>query len=218
MAEPKFLRSPKGLEPCFSPEALHSHVHEHYLSHLRATNKLCEGTEFEDMTLEEVVIASQKEAAFTLHNHAAQAWNHEFFWASMREEGGPPPSQELIQRFELHFGGLEKFKEKFAAHVMAQFGSGWVWLVDKDAHLQIINLPNAGAILTQPIYHPILVIDAWEHAHYLDYREDKLKYVSNWWAVVDWEVVERRLREADERNGWLHANQALKSFPSPISQ
>jgi len=178
-------------------------------------NKLCEGTEFQDLDLEKIVTESLEKGELTLHNHAALAWNHQFFWQCMREAGGPDPSLELLERFDIHFGGLQRFKDKFTAQVQVQLGSGWVWLVDQDGHLQIVNVPNTGCVLTKPLWHPILVLDVWEHAYYLDHRDDRKKYVDNWWQVVDWAFVERRIREADQRNSWLYANQGLKSYPAP---
>ena len=168
----------KDLEPYMSEQTFDYHYGKHYKTYVDNLNKLAAGTEFEKMSLEEIIKKTAGESKYTaIFNNAAQAWNHEFFWESMRKGGGGEPKAELKQRLEKDFGSVAEFKEAFKAAAVGQFGSGWAWLVDNGGKLEVMKTANADT----PIAHglkPLLTIDVWEHAYYLDYQNRRADFVN----------------------------------------
>jgi Fe-Mn family superoxide dismutase len=161
-----------ALEPHMSEKTLSFHYGKHHKAYVDKLNELIKDTEFADMSLEEI-IAKSKYAVF---NNAAQVWNHTFFWNSIAPGGGGKPAGELMERINADFGGYEKFRDEFKSAALSQFGSGWAWLVDKDGRLSVMKTANADT----PIAHgvkPVIVIDVWEHAYYLDYQNLRATYV-----------------------------------------
>jgi Fe-Mn family superoxide dismutase len=217
LPELNWLDQPAALNSCFSEEAFKQHLKKHHMVHLQATNKLVEGTDMETLSLEELIVkASKNKSKTALLNHAAEAWNHNFFWQCMSPTPSAP-SPTLINSFELHFGGLEQFKEKFEQFATVHLGSGWTWLVDRDGHMEVINTSNSGTVITDPQYTPLLVLDLWEHAYFLDYRESRKEYLAQWWKVVNWKFVAGQLKEAESKNTWMQSStsaQALKPYPA----
>lgn len=190
-----------ALEPHISAETLKIHRGKHHRGYVDKLNGLLRDTEFADKTLEMIVesyashSAANKEAA-TIFNNAAQAWNHAFYWQSLRPPGGRAPEGALAALIASTFGGLRGFAEAFKSAATGHFGSGWAWLVADRGALQIVTTANADT----PIAHgltPLLVIDVWEHAYYLDHHERRASYVA---AVVDhllhWEFAETNFHHA----------------------
>src|SRR5512143_824802 len=144
------------------------------------------GTEFENLSLEEIV---KKAPAGGIFNNAAQVWNHTFYWNCMAPKAGGAPTGALADAITKTFGSFDTFKEKFSASAVGNFGSGWTWLVkNKDGSLEIVNTSNAGCPLTTD-KKPLLTCDVWEHAYYIDVRNARAKYVENFWHLVNWSFV-----------------------------
>lgn len=177
-----------ALEPFMSRETLEYHYGKHHLAYVNKLNELQEGTEFENMSLEEIITSSSG----WIFNNAAQIWNHNLFWESLKVNGGALPSGKLSDMIEASFGSIDAMKEKFLAESLGRFGSGWVWLVQKWDSLEIYSTPNAENPLTEG-WDALLGCDVWEHSYYIDTRNDRAKYIENFWNIVDWDVVSGRL-------------------------
>ncbi len=178
-----------ALEPHISKKTIRYHYGKHLAAYVENTNKLKAGTEFEDMPLEDIV----KKATGGLFNNAAQVYNHCFYFEGLNAPGKGKPMPKTLELIEATFGDFETFKEKFTQAGTTLFGSGWVWLVQKGKKLEILALPNAENPLKEK-KHPLLTMDVWEHAYYLDTQNARAKYIENLWKVVDWKVVEGRLK------------------------
>ena len=151
-------------------------------------NKLIAGTPYEEKTLEQILL----EAEGPMFNNAAQTWNHTFFFDTLTPQQ-PEMPQPLADALARDFGSVETFKEKFTQAATTLFGSGWTWLVsDKDGHLSIVSESNAGNPLKKGL-KPLLVIDVWEHAYYIDYRNRRAAFIEAFWTLVDWQKVAARL-------------------------
>ncbi|MGM0412227.1 MAG: superoxide dismutase [Pseudomonadota bacterium] len=175
-----------ALEPHISAETLEYHHGKHHNTYVTKLNGLIPGTEFENASLEEII---QKAPAGGIFNNAAQVWNHTFYWNCMSPNGGGEPSGALADAINAKFGSFADFKEKFAEMAVGNFGSGWTWLVKKaDGSVEIVNTSNAGNPLRDGDT-PLLTIDIWEHAYYIDYRNARPKYVENFWNLVNWDFV-----------------------------
>lgn len=167
-----------ALEPYISANTMSYHYGKHYKTYIDNLNKLIVGTKFEKMSLEEIIGESAKKPEYaSIFNNAAQAWNHEFFWNSMSPNGGGEPITELKDMIDRDFGSVEKFKEEFKAAAVSQFGSGWAWLVEDAGKLKIMKTGNADTPLAHGL-RPILTVDVWEHAYYLDYQNRRADFVS----------------------------------------
>jgi len=190
------IDEPSSLSACFSPEAFSLHIKKHHLPHLQAVNKLIQGTGMEDLSLEELIHKTKKDKEkIHIYHHASEAWNHNFFLQCMSSRATEPDA-DLLSLFDLHFGGFEHFKKKFEAVAKVQLGSGWTWLVDREGHLELVNTSNTGCVIIDPQTAPLLVLDVWEHAYYLDFRDNRSEYVRHWWNVVNWNFVATKAREA----------------------
>lgn len=181
-----------GLPPTITAEAMDYHLNKHHQTYVTNANKLVVGTPFESAPLEQVIkdTSTQKNYA-VLFNNVAQIYNHSFFWSCMTAEK-TAPSPELEAALKLHFGGVEQFKDKFSQSAMAVFGSGWTWLIANDGQLEITNTFNAGTPLTQAGLTPLLVLDVWEHAYYVDHRNRRGDFIKGYWNVVDWNALSGR--------------------------
>lgn len=182
-----------ALKPFLSEEAFDYHHGKHHNAYVQKLNANAEGTDYESMSLEDVVLKSYEEKRPAVFNNAAQHWNHSFFWKCMSPNGGGAPKGKLGEKIAESFESFEKFKETFAAQAAGLFGSGWTWLsMHEDGKLEILPLPNAET----PLVHdqkPILTIDVWEHAYYIDYRNARPKFVEGFWDVVDWDFAEKQI-------------------------
>lgn len=188
---PDLPYSMNALEPHISQETLEYHYGKHHQAYVNKLNNLVPGTEFEGKSLEDIIV----KADGGIFNNAAQVWNHTFYWHCMKPNGGGEPNGDLATAIEQAFGDFESFKEKFTNAALNRFGSGWAWLVkNSDGSLEVMNTLNAGNPLTEN-KKPLLTCDVWEHAYYIDTRNDRGKYVNNFWEVVNWDFVEKNLSE-----------------------
>ena len=178
-----------ALEPHISAETLEYHYGKHHAAYVANLNKLIPGTEFESMSLEDIV---RKAPAGGVFNNAAQVWNHTFYFTGMGPGGGGEPTGALADAINKAFGPFADFKEKFTASATGNFGSGWTWLVkNASGGVEILNTGNAGSALTHDVT-PVVTIDVWEHAYYVDKRNARPAYIEAWWNVVDWKVAAER--------------------------
>lgn len=177
-----------ALAPAYSQETLEYHYGKHHNAYVVNLNNLQKGTEFEAMSLEDIV----RKASGGIYNNAAQIWNHTFFWNCMKPQGGGAPSDALAQAIDAKWGSYDAFKEAFAKSAVGNFGSGWTWLVKKpDGSVDIVNTGAAGTPLTTGDT-ALLTIDVWEHAYYIDYRNLRPKFVETFLGkLVNWEFAEK---------------------------
>jgi len=177
-----------ALAPHISGETLEYHYGKHHAAYVANLNKLIPGTDFENMSLEEIITRSSG----GIFNNAAQVWNHTFYWNGLKPGGSGEPTGALEAALNKAFGSFAGFKEKFSASAVSNFGSGWTWLVKNSAGLEIVNTGNAGNPMTDG-GTPLLTCDVWEHAYYIDYRNARAKYVEAFWHLVNWDFVARNL-------------------------
>ena len=171
-----------ALEPVISARTIGFHYGKHHQAYLDNLNKLVAGTKFADLSLEQIIARSAGQPESTaVFNNAAQAWNHAFYWQSMTPSGGGHPPAELRQRIEASFGSVDGCRTELARAAVSQFGSGWAWLVLDGDRIRVVGTANADVPLTQSL-KPLLVIDVWEHAYYLDHQNRRADYVQ---AVLD---------------------------------
>jgi superoxide dismutase, Fe-Mn family len=185
-----------ALEPVISAKTLSFHYGKHHKTYVETTNKLIVGTELADQPLEDIVTATAgKSDRLNIFHNAAQAWNHQFYWQSLTPKGGGSPPMALKHKLEESFGGVDACKKELSSSAVAQFGSGWAWLVLEGTRLKVVKTANADTPLTQGI-RPLLAIDVWEHAYYLDYQNKRVDHVN---AVIDkllnWEFAARNLAQ-----------------------
>ena len=187
-SQPRLPYAPDALTPAISQETVEFHYGKHEKAYIENLNKLIEGTEYEDMELEDIIRSSSG----TLFNNASQAWNHIFYFFSFSPDGGGEPTGRLRAAIDEQFGSFEAFKDNFVKAGATLFGSGWVWLSkDADGNLFITQQPNAGNPMTDGLT-PLLTFDVWEHAYYLDYQNRRADALKALWDIVDWDVVEGR--------------------------
>lgn len=177
-----------ALEPAISRQTIEFHYGKHEKAYIDNLNALIEGTEFEDLPLEEII----RDSNGALFNNASQAWNHIFYFFSFSPDGGGEPDGDLRAAIDRDFGSFEQFKKEFVDAGVKLFGSGWVWLSrDREGKLFITQEPNAGSPLTKGLT-PILTFDVWEHAYYLDYQNRRKDSLEALWDIVDWPIVQGR--------------------------
>ena len=183
-----------ALEPVISAKTLSFHHGKHHKTYVETTNKLIAGTELADLPLEQIVTstAGKPEHVSIFHN-AAQAWNHTFYWRGLKSKGGGEPPASLKQKMEEAFGSVDACKKELSAAAVAQFGSGWAWLVLEGSKLRVLKTPDAETPITKGL-RPLLTIDVWEHAYYLDYQNKRVDHVN---ALIDklanWEFAAQNL-------------------------
>ena len=166
-----------ALEPLISANTLSFHYAKHHKTYVDNLNKLVEGKDLASMSLEEIIMASSGKADMAgVFNNAAQVWNHTFYWNSLKPNGGGKPTGAIAAAIDKDLGGYDKFKADLSAAAVTQFGSGWAWLVSDSGTLKIVKTGNAEVPLTKG-QKPLLTIDVWEHAYYLDYQNLRAKYV-----------------------------------------
>lgn len=174
-----------ALAPHISAETLEFHHGKHHQTYVTNLNNLVPGTEFEGLSLEEIVLKSSG----GIFNNAAQVWNHTFYWNSLAPNAGGEPTGALADAINATFGSFEKFKEEFTKTAITTFGSGWAWLVkNADGSLALVSTSNAGTPLTAG-QTPLLTCDVWEHAYYVDYRNARPAYLEAFWALVNWDFA-----------------------------
>jgi Fe-Mn family superoxide dismutase len=171
-----------ALQPVISTNTVGFHYGKHHKTYVDTLNKLIAGTEFGDLPLEKIVKATAGKAEHSaIFNNAGQAWNHTFYWRSLKAKGGGEPSAALKSLIESSFGSVEACKKELTNAAVGQFGSGWAWLVQDGEKLKVVKTGNADTPLTQGT-RPLLTIDVWEHAYYLDYQNRRVDYAN---AVLD---------------------------------
>jgi len=178
-----------ALAPHISGETLDFHYGKHHQAYVDNLNKLIQGTEFENLSLEDII----KKSSGGIFNNSAQVWNHTFYWNCMNPNGGGEPTGALSKAVATAFGSFDEFKTKFSNTAITTFGSGWAWLVkNEDGRLALDSTSNAGNPLTSGIV-PLLTCDIWEHAYYIDYRNARPKYMEAFWNLVNWDFVYQNL-------------------------
>ncbi|BAY60005.1 manganese and iron superoxide dismutase [Calothrix brevissima NIES-22] len=187
-----------ALEPYgMKAETFEYHYGKHHKAYVDNLNKLTDGTELADKSLEEVIKATFRDASKVgIFNNAAQVWNHTFFWNSLKPAGGGQPSGALADKIDKDFGSFEKFAEEFSNAAATQFGSGWAWLIDDGGTLKVIKTPNAENPLAYG-QKAILTLDVWEHAYYIDYRNARPAFIKNYLEqLVNWDFAAENLAKA----------------------
>lgn len=185
---PKLPYALNALEPHISKNTLEFHYGKHHQAYVNKLNGLIPGTEFENASLEDIV----KKSEGGIFNNGAQIWNHTFYFMQFSPNGGGEPQGKLAEAINQKFGSFENFKTEFNNASATLFGSGWAWLAkNADGTLEIVKESNAGNPLRNGLT-PILTIDVWEHAYYLDYQNKRPDYIESFWKLIDWNVVEGR--------------------------
>lgn len=188
--------SKNALEPYISSETLNYHYGKHHNAYVVNTNNLIKESDLESASLEEIIkISSANPSQNGLFNNAAQVWNHTFYWNSLKNGGGGNPSGAIAQKIDSDFGSYEAFAKAFKEAALGLFGSGWAWLVIENGILKITKTSNADT----PVVHgikPLLCIDVWEHAYYLDYQNVRAEYVDNVINhLLNWDFANKNLEE-----------------------
>ena len=179
-----------ALQPHISKETLEFHYGKHHQTYVTNLNKMIPGTEFENLSLEDIIRKSQG----PVFNNSAQIWNHTFFWHSLSPTGGGKARGDVAKAIDAKFGSFDAFKDKFSTAAVGVFGSGWAWLVKKaDGSLDIETTSNAQTPLTGAS-KPLLTCDVWEHAYYIDYRNRRPDFVAAFWNVVNWDFAEQNYK------------------------
>ena len=185
---PKLPYDVNALEPVISARTIEFHHGKHHQAYVTNLNNLIPGTQFETMSLEDIVRKSDG----GIFNNAAQIWNHTFYFNSFKPQGGGIPTGKLLKAVENTWGSFDLFKKEFNNAATTLFGSGWAWLVKNEkGELSLIKESNAGNPLTKGLV-PILTFDVWEHAYYIDYQNRRADYLAALWDIIDWDTVSAR--------------------------
>ena len=175
-----------ALAPHISAETLEYHYGKHHKTYVDKLNAALPGSEFESKSLEDIV----KSSSGGVFNNAAQIWNHTFYWNCLSPNGGGEATGAVAEAIKAAFGSFAAFKEKFTESAIGNFGSGWTWLVkNSEGTVAIVNTSNAATPLTDASVKPLLTVDVWEHAYYIDYRNARPKYMDAFWALLNWDFV-----------------------------
>ena len=175
-----------ALEPHISQETIEFHYGKHHNTYVVKLDGLVDGTELADKSLEEII----KTSTGGIFNNAAQIWNHTFYWNCLSPNGGGVATGAVAKAIDDAFGSFEEFKAKFTDSAGNNFGSAWTWLVkNADGSVAIVNTSNAATPLTDSTVTPIMTVDIWEHAYYIDYRNVRPDYLAHYWELVNWDFV-----------------------------
>ena len=179
-----------GLEPYISAETIDFHYGKHHRGYVTKANRFIQGTPYENMPVEEIIVATAgRKDLENIFNNVAQAWNHAFYWQSMKPEGGKIPTGEILQAINDSFGSYDAFRQDFYNAAQGLFGSGWVWLVQDDGGLKIVETSDADNPIVDGLT-PLIVIDVWEHAYYLDRQNKRSDYINAYLDnLVNWEFA-----------------------------
>jgi Fe-Mn family superoxide dismutase len=183
-----------ALEPHISKRTLEFHHDKHHAAYVNNFNAAAKGTDLDKLSIEAVIKATANDASKAgIFNNAAQAWNHTFYWHSMKPKGGGTPTGELAKKIDSDLGGFAKFVEAFKAAGATQFGSGWAWLVLDAGKLAVTKTPNAETPLTKGQV-PLITMDVWEHAYYLDFQNRRPDYITTFLEhLVNWDFAAKNL-------------------------
>jgi Fe-Mn family superoxide dismutase len=186
----------KGLEPYISERTLEFHHGKHHAAYVNNTNNLIQGTSLDKADLETIIKEAAKDSSKAgLFNNSAQVWNHTFYWHSMKPNGGGEPPKSLLDKIISDFGSFDNFKNEFKQAAATQFGSGWAWLIldPSDNKLKVIKTPNADTPIVKGL-KPLITIDVWEHAYYLDYQNRRPDYIDTFINhLINWEFALKNL-------------------------
>nr|BDT27983.1 superoxide dismutase [Fe] [Bacteriovorax sp. HI3] len=186
---PELPYAKTALAPHMSEETLNYHYGKHHNAYVTNLNNLIKETKFEKMTLEEIILSSEG----PVFNNAAQIWNHTFFWNSLSPNGGGEATGKVAELITKKWGSFEAFKEAFTKSAVSNFGAGWTWLaLNKAGELEIVNTSNAQTPITTG-HKPLITVDIWEHAYYIDYRNERPKFINAFWALVNWDFANKNL-------------------------
>lgn len=181
----------EALEPYISKQTLEYHYGKHHQTYVNNLNNLVTGTEFENASLEEIILNSSG----GIFNNGAQVWNHTFYFEQFNIDGCDEPRDKLKNEIEQTFGSFDEFKNQFTKAAVTLFGSGWAWLVlSTEGKLEIVQTSNAGNPLTEG-KKPLMTCDVWEHAYYLDKQNARPKYLEDFWKILDWKIVSERFEK-----------------------
>ncbi|MBO0351943.1 superoxide dismutase [Phormidium pseudopriestleyi FRX01] len=186
-----------ALEPHVSKSTLEFHHDKHHAAYVKKYNDMVKGTDMESKSIEEVIKATYNDSSKAgIFNNAAQAWNHTFYWNCIKPSGGGKPSGALADKIAADFGSFDKFKEEFANAAATQFGSGWAWLVLDKGTLKVAKTSNAENPIAMGLT-PLLTIDVWEHAYYLDYQNKRPDYIETFISsLINWDFVAEQMKKA----------------------
>ena len=188
-----------ALEPYVSEKTLRFHYDKHHTGYVDKLNKLIEGTDYAGLSLEDLINRARDEANIDILNNAQQAWNHAFLWESMAASGEISPDGRIKELIENSFGDIASFKQQFRDAATGLFGSGWVWLVQEGEELRILPTGNADSPVGTHLT-PLLVLDVWEHAYYLDYQNERARYIDAFLnKLINWKFAAANLREVQKR-------------------
>ena len=196
---PELPYAKDALAPHISAETLGFHHGKHHAAYVSKMNAAIEGTAKADLPLEDLIRAAASDGDQGLFNNAAQTWNHTFYWNSMSPKGGGAPQGDLAERIDRDFGSLEGFRKAFADAGTTQFGSGWAWLIVRDGKLEVRKTLNAETPLTEDGAVPLLTMDVWEHAYYLDFQNRRPDYIETFLdKLVNWDFAAENLAKSGQ--------------------
>ena len=196
---PELPYAKDALAPHISAETLGFHHGKHHAAYVSKMNAAIEGTAKADLPLEDLIQAAASDGDQGLFNNAAQTWNHTFYWNSMSPKGGGAPKGDLAERIDRDFGSLEGFRKAFADAGATQFGSGWAWLIVRDGKLEVRKTLNAETPLTEDGTVPLLTMDVWEHAYYLDFQNRRPDYIETFLdKLVNWDFAAENLAKSGQ--------------------
>ena len=183
-----------ALTPIITEETFDYHYGKHHAAYVKNLNGIVKDSELAHLSIEELIKKGHADNNAPLFNNAAQHWNHTFFWHCLSPEGGKSPQGEIAERISRDFGSFDAFKEQFSTTATKLFGSGWTWLAeDERGKLEILGLKDAHTPITES-KKPIMTLDVWEHAYYIDYRNARPKFVENFWDIINWEFANNNLK------------------------
>ncbi|MEN7547099.1 superoxide dismutase [Rapidithrix thailandica] len=184
----------KVFEPIITEEGFDYHHGKHHNAYVNNLNRLIQDTHWSELPLEKIIVKSLEEQNIGLFNNAAQHFNHSFYWNCLSEKGGGLPKGHIAQLIDSGFGSFENFKQQFSQAAVQLFGSGWAWLVlNKEDKLDIASLKDANTPITNG-QTPILTLDVWEHAYYIDHRNQRPRFVEGFWEMVNWDFANQNLK------------------------
>lgn len=187
---PPLPYSRDALAPHITEETLNYHYGKHHQAYVNKTNAAIEGTGLDGKPLLEVIRAAKAKGDQGLYNNSAQVWNHSFYWHSMSPNGGGKPSGKIAEMIDAAFGSFDKFKDEFSSKGAGNFASGWTWLCENGSgKLEIVNTDDADTPVAKDGMKPLLTMDVWEHAYYLDRQNDRGAYIDHFFELVNWEFA-----------------------------
>ena len=186
-----------ALEPYISSQTMSYHYDKHHHGYVDKLNKLIDGTSYAGLSLEDIVIKGRENGAISILNNGLQVWNHAFLWESMSPNGGATPDGRIKELVEESFGDLDTFRKQFRDAALSHFGSGWIWLVLDGSKLRILTTGNADSpVATRMV--PLMTLDVWEHAYYIDYRNERARYVNVFLDnLINWKFAAANLRNVE---------------------